>query len=331
MMGTGFCALLKKDCRMLASGRFFLMAMGFLILYTAYVNLGYVRFMQMEPYRVYLYDPAGTQEEKQPIVQEVPSLEAMNAALLADANGVGLDAGTGAVRVVLYAGAEHIDQHRADYALSLLRPPAGRTPEVLGTNTPEQKARKEITCELLFFELAAVGFLGIAAVLFKEKGMGVIRVHAILPLQKELFLLSKLAVFLLCDLAFAVLLTLLNIGPADGAAVLPAVLLQTAFLSLVMALVGLLCALLLKSFRQFTLAYLAIAVFAATPVFLSANTSIKFDWIGYHPFYHVYIGLKNAYFGEAVSSAYYAGAAGVIVLLFLAVRHAFRQEIGKEG
>ena len=330
-MGKGFCALFKKDCRMLVSGKFFLMTIGFLILYTAYVNLGYIRFMQMPPYNVYLYDPDGTQTEKSPLVQTVSSMEDMDAILLSDANGVGLDASAGEVRVVLYKGAEHVDRHRADYALSLLRPSASRTPEVLGTNTPEQKARKEITCELLFFELAAVGFLGIAAVLFKEKGMGVIRVHAILPVRKDLFLLSKLAVFLLSDLAFAVLLTLLNVGLNDGAAVLPAVLLQTAILSLMMALVGLLCALLLKDFRQFTLAYLVIAIFAATPVFLSANTSIKFDWIGYHPFYHVYMGLKNAYFGTDISLAYYVGAVGIIVLLFLVVRLAFHREIGKEG
>ena len=330
-MGKGFCALFKKDCRMLVSGKFFLMAIGFLVLYTAYVNLGYIRFMQMPLYNVYLYDPAGTQTEKSPLVQTVSSLKAMDTALLSDANGVGLDASAGEVRVVLYKGAEHVDRHRADYALSLLEPSASPAPEVLGTNTPEQKARKEITCELLFFELAAVGFLGIAAVLFKEKGMGVIRVHAILPVRKDLFLLSKLAVFLLSDLAFAVLLTLLNVGLNNGAAVLPAVLLQTAILSLMMALVGLLCALLLKDFRQFTLAYLVIAIFAATPVFLSANTSIKFDWIGYHPFYHVYMGLKNAYFGTDISPAYYAGAAGVIALLFLVVRLAFHREIGKEG
>lgn len=329
-MGKGFCALFKKDCRMLVSGKFFLMAIGFLALYTAYVNLGYIRFMQMPPYNVYLYDPAGTQTEKSSLVQAVPSMEAMDAALLSDANGVGLDASAGEVRVVLYKGAEHVDRHRADYALSLLRPSDSHAPVVLGTNTPEQKARKEIICELLFFELAAVGFLGIAAVLFKEKGMGVIRVHAILPVRKDLFLLSKLAVFLLSDLAFAVLLTLLNVGLNDGAAVLPAVLLQTAILSLMMALVGLLCALLLKGFRQFTLAYLVIAIFAATPVFLSANTSIKFDWISYHPFYHAYMGLKNAYFGTDISPAYYAGAAGMIVLLFLVVRLAFHREIGKE-
>ncbi len=95
-----------------------------------------------------------------------------------------------------------------------------------------------------------------------------------------------------------------------------------------MALVGLLCALLLKDFRQFTLAYLVIAIFAATPVFLSANTSVKFDWINYHPFYHVYMGLKNAYFGTAISPVYYAGTVATIVLLFLAVRLAFHREIG---
>ena len=330
-MGKGFCALFKKDCRMLVSGKFFLMTIGFLVLYTAYVNLGYIRFMQMPPYNVYLYVPAGTQTEKSPLVQIVSSMEDMDTALLSDANGVGLDASAEEVQVVLYKGAEHVDRHRADYALSLLRPSVSPAPEVLGTNTPEQKARKEITCELLFFELAAVGFLGIAAVLFKEKGMGVIRVHAILPVQKDFFLLSKLAVFLLSDLAFAMLLTLLNVGLADGVAVLPTILLQTAILSLMMALVGLLCALLLKDFRQFTLAYLVIAIFAATPVFLSANTSIKFDWIGYHPFYHVYMGLKNAYFGTDISLAYYVGAVGIIVLLFLVVRLAFHREIGKEG
>ncbi len=330
-MGKGFCALFKKDCRMLASGKFFLMAIGFLVLYTVYVNLGYIRFMQMEPYNVYLYDPAETQVLKSSLVQAVPSMEAMDAALLSDANGVGLDASAGDVRVVIYKGAERIDNHRADYALSLLEASASRAPEVLGTNTPEQKARKEITCELLFFELAAVGFLGIAAVLFREKGMGVIRVHAILPLRKDLFLLSKLAVFLLSDLVFAALLTLLNVGFSDGAVLLPAVLLQTAILSLMMALVGLLCALLLKDFRQFTLAYLVIAIFAATPVFLSANTSVKFEWIHYHPFYHVYMGLKNAYFGTSISPVYYAGAVGTIVLLLQAVRLAFYWEIGKEG
>lgn len=323
--------IFKKDIRMLVSGKFFLMSLGFLVLYTLYVNFGYVKFMNARLYNVYLYDPDKTQTTVSASLQRVSSKETLDAILLDDTNGVGIDAGTGTPQLIFYETTENADRHRADYALSLLQPSGHYSAKIIGTNTPEQKARKEITCELLFFELAAVGFLGIAAVLFKEKGMGVIRVHAILPLQKDLFLLSKLAVFLLSDLVFAVLLTLLNMGFADGAAVLPAVLIQTAILSLMMALVGLFCALLLKDFRQFTLAYLVIAIFAATPVFLSANTSVKFDWIHYHPFYHVYMGLKNAYFGTAISPVYSAGAVGTIMLLFLAVRLAFHREIGKEG
>ncbi len=327
----GFCSLIKKDIRLLISGKFFLMSLGFLIIYTLYVNLGYVRLMDVGMYQVYLYDPQGTQKTVSPLVYTVSTKEEFDAVLLNDTHSVGIDAAAGIPEIVFYKGAEGMDRHRADYALSLMHPSEKSDAKIVGYNAPEQKARKEITCELLFFEIAAVGFLGIASVLFKEKGMGVIRVHAILPLRKDLFLLSKLTVFLLSDLVFAVLLTLLNTGLVDGTAVLPAVLLQTAILSLMMALVGLLCALLLKDFRQFTLAYLVIAIFAATPVFLSANTSVKFDWINYHPFYHVYMGLKNAYFGTAISPVYYVSAIGTIVLLFLAVRLAFHREIGKEG
>ena len=111
---------------MLAWGKFFLMAIGFLVLYTAYVNLGYVRFMQMPPYNVYLYDPAGTQVEKSPLVQTVSSMEAMDAVLLSDANGVGLDASAGDVRVILYEGAEHVDLHRAAAGTGHSRPGGGQ-------------------------------------------------------------------------------------------------------------------------------------------------------------------------------------------------------------
>ena len=194
------------------------------------------------------------------------------------------------------------------------------------------KQRREITCELLFIEIVAVGFLGIASVLFKEKQMGVIRVHAIMPLKKSLFIFSKVFIFLLTDLVFATLMTLFNVGLADMRSILPAVLVQTAILSLIMALVGFGCTMLLKDFKQFSLAYLVIALFAATPVFLSANTSIKMAWIIYHPFYHVYMGLKNAFFGVPVTNPiYYICAASAIILLFGIVEFAFRKEMGKEG
>lgn len=331
-MWKSFCSLLKKDCRMLVSGKFFLMSLGFLVLYTLYVNFGYIKFMNVGLYNVYLYDPAGTQTTVSTLVQRVSSKEALDTVLLDDTDGVGIDAGAGEPQLVFYEGTENADRHRGDYALSLLQPSGNYSAKVIGSNTPEQKARKEITCELLFFEIAAVGFLGIAAILFKEKGMGVIRVHAILPLQKKLFILSKLIIFLLSDLAFAILLTALNVGLLDMTSILPGVLLQTTLLSLMMALIGLMCALLLKDFRQFTLAYLLIAIFAATPVFLSANTAVKLDWIYFHPFYYIYMGLKNAYFGTSSNSqVYYVGCLTAIVVLFAGVQRVFCREMGKKG
>lgn len=328
-MWKSLYSLFKKDCRMMVSGKFFLVALGSLILYTLFINFGYLNFMHAEIYNVYLYDPAGTQAEVSSLVCSVASLEELDAALENDTNGVGIDASSGSPSVILYTGAEKADQHRKDYALSLLHPDKGHLAEIVGSNTPEMKQRREITCELLFIEIVAVGFLGIASVLFKEKQMGVIRVHAIIPLKKSLFIFSKVFIFLLTDLTFAALMTLFNVGLAS---ILPAVLVQTAILSLIMALVGFGCTMLLKDFKQFSLAYLVIALFAATPVFLAANTSIKMAWIIYHPFYHVYMGLKNAFFGVPITNPiYYICAACAIILLFGIVEFAFRKEMGKEG
>ena len=168
--------------------------------------------------------------------------------------------------------------------------------------------------------------------MFKEKQMGVIRIHAVLPLEKSLFLISKIMVFLLSDLLFAILMLALNVGVHDTVSILPAVLLQTGILSVIMALTGFGCAMLLSDFRQFSLAYLVIAVFALTPVFLSANTSVKMAWINWHPFYRVYMGLKNAFFGTAAAEpAYYICCVCGIAVLFLTVQFAFRKEAGKEG
>lgn len=328
----GFGSLIKKDIRLLVSGKFFLMSIGFLIVYTLYVNLGYVRLMDVGMYHVYLYDPQGTQETISPSVYTVPTKEEFDAVLLSDTNSVGIDVAAGTPEIVFYKGAKGMDRHRADYALSLMRPSERSDAEVVGYHTPEQKARKEITCELLFFEIVAVGFLGIASVLFKEKGMGVIRIHAVLPVPGNLFLLSKLTVFLLSDLVFTVLLTVLNVGWSDMMMILPAVLLQTAILSVIMALTGLICSLLLKDFRQFTLMYLLITIFAATPVFMAANTPVKPEWIRYHPFYYIYMELKNAYFGMTSNHPlYYVSCIAAVAVLFAGAWNAFRREVRKEG
>lgn len=193
-MWKHFCSLFKKDCQMMISGKFFLLALGSLLLYTLFINFGYVKFMKAELYHVYLYDPQGTQRQVSGMVFPVTSLEELDKSLATDTTGVGIDASSGTPNIILYYGSEKVDRHRADYARSLLHPDNGYTAKIVGTNTPELKQRKEISCELLFIEIVAVGFLGIASVLFKEKQMGVIRVHAVLPLKRSLFILSKIAV-----------------------------------------------------------------------------------------------------------------------------------------
>ena len=331
-MWGNFCSLFKKDCQMMSDGKFFLVAFGSLITYTLFINFGYINFMKAEIYNVYLFDPHGTQQGISERIYPVTSLEELNTALSKDTNGIGIDASSGKPDIVFYFGSEKADNHRADYALSLLHPYNPYTAQTVGANTPELKQRKEMSCELLFIEIIAVGFLGIASVLFKEKQMGVIRVHAVLPFKRSLFIVSKIMVFLLSDLIFAALMTVLNIGFHDAGGILPDVLVQTAILSLVMALTGFGCTMLLKDFRQFSLAYLVIAIFAAAPVFLSANTSVKMAWIDWHPFYQFYIGLKNAYFGMPVTNpGYYLCSACGIVILFLIVQTAFHKEMGKEG
>ncbi len=331
-MKKSFWSLCRKDCRMMASGKFFFVALGSFVLYTLFIRFGYLQFMDMEIYNVYLYDPAGTQTEVSSLVHPVASLKEMDALLVEDANGVGIDAGDGRPRVVLYTGSAKLDCHRADYALSLLHPGREYVPEIVGSDNLEMKNRKDITCELLFIEIVAVGFLGIASVLFKEKQMGVIRVHAILPVRKSLFIGSKVLLFLVTDLVFASLMTLCNVGLAEAGDILSAVLIQTAILSLIMALTGFICAMLLRDFKQFSLAYLVIALFVATPVFLSANTSVKMAWIHFHPFYHVYRSLKNAFFDRGVTSpVYYICVVWVIILLYGIAWTALAREMRKEG
>ncbi len=328
-------SLLKKDCRMMASGKFFLVALGSLLLYTLFIHFGYLNFMgdNANIYPVYLYDPEGTYTQASTLVHSVASRKELDAVLAGDAgSGVGIYVKDGKPNVVLYAGTEKVDRHRADYALSLLHSGREYKPETVGDHTPEMKQRREITCELLFIEIVAVGFLGIASVLFKEKQMGVIWLHAIMPFPKSLFVFSKVFLFLLTDLVFAALMTLFNVGRSEAGGILPAVLIQTGILSLIMALTGFCCTMLLKDFKQFSLAYLVIALFTATPVFLSANTAIKMDWIYCHPFYYVYMGLKNAFFGTPVTMpGYYICVVCVIILLFGITTTAFRKEMGKEG
>lgn len=342
-MYSKFFTLIKKDFWMMIYGKFFVLTLASLILYSCYINFGYVRFMDEDSYHnsVYLYNPENTSMDVSPLIHQVFSIDELKSKLGEDTNAVGIDMSNGKPKVILHEGIKGVDNYRADYALSLLISEKDKNTKSLDNNgiiqisdkdTSEIKLRKEMTCEILFFEIVAIGFLGIASLLFKEKQMGVMRITGILPVKRSLFILSKVFAFLICDLCFTVILVVLNIEISEGIKIIPQILVQVSILSIIMSLIGFGCSMLLRDFKQFSLAYLLVAVFITTPVFLSANTSFEISWIKYHPFYHVYSQLKNAFFTNFTNELiYFIVCSLTIIALFLIVKNIFNKELVREG
>lgn len=330
-MWRGFSYLLKKDFRLMVSGRFFLLTLGSLILYSCYINFIYVKIDQ-DIYPVYLYDPLDRLEYQSEYLTASESREALEASC-ADGYSVGIDLSSDTCEIyMLSSGIETMDHYREAWAKAVLTGETGGQAEIIGENTKEMKNRREITAEFLFFELSAVGFLGLASMLFKEKQMGVIRVHGILPVSRAAFIVSKLALLLVSDLAFTAILTLANLGFPAGLSVLPGVFVQAGILSLLMALTGFFCAVRLAGFRQFSLFYLVLAIFITTPVFLAEQTGAAWQWIYYHPMFHMFHAMKSAYFGEtAYHLPYYLICLGTLLLLFLLSCRTLSREMAKEG
>ncbi|MCC0680865.1 ABC transporter permease [Clostridioides sp. ES-S-0005-03] len=342
-MYSKFFTLIKKDFWMIIYGKFFILAFSSLILYSCYINFGYIKFMEEDSYHnsVYMYKAKSVSVNESSLIYPVSSIDDLKSKLSKDTNAVGIDASENRPKVILHESLEKVDNYRADYALYLLLSEKDNDTKILGKDeviqikdkdTSEMKLRKEMTCEILFFEIVAIGFLGIASLLFKEKQMGVMYITGILPVKRSLFILSKVSIFLICDLCFTVLLLIINIGFFEGIKILPQILVQTGILSIIMSLIGFGCSMLLKDFKQFSLAYLLVAVFITTPVFLSSNTSFEISWIKYHPFYHVYNELKNAFFISFSSEiSYFIACSLTIIVLFLLVKYGFDKELIREG
>ncbi|MGL9727956.1 ABC transporter permease [Enterococcus sp. DIV0756] len=330
-MRTIFFSLLKKDLRMIISSKFLLLTLGSLVLYCCYIQLVYVNVDQKaDP--IFLYDPKNTLLEVSSDTNKVDSLDELEKQAMAQ-SGIGIDLTQEKPRLVFQtSGSKKGDQLKINYALAMLSPTKSSEVRVIGQYNSRMKKLREITSEFLFFELVAVGFLGVASTLFKEKQMGVIRVHGVMPMSRSLFIVSKLGLFLFIDLLFACLLTFLNLGLSPGISLLPAVLLQTGILSLIMALIGFICAIYLSDFKQFSLVYLVLAVFITTPVFLAGQTSIELQWINFHPLYHLFLAFKQAYFQNPTTGfVYYFSCIVTIFLLFFLARKVLSLEMLKEG
>ena len=324
-------AFLWKDIRLMASGHFFLLALVSLLLYTCYIQLVYVKTDQAI-FPVYLYNPEGTAVTASPEIEAVSSREELEEKC-GDAYGVGILMEGGSPSLSLKSsGSRELDAVRGAYALSLLTDEKPEPAEIIGNNDKEMKQRREITCEFLYFELTAVGFLGVAALLFKEKKMGVMKLYAALPVRRPVFLISKLSACLAADLIFTIVFTVLNLGMTTSLQVLPAVLVQAGILSGIMALIGFLCALWLSDFKQFSLFYLGLAIFICTPVFLVGQTGVEWKWMEYNPAYRIFAGMKQAYFeGKAGGGLYLFSCLLAWAALFGLSLYAWNSEMKKEG
>ena len=99
-----------------------------------------------------------------------------------------------------------------------------------------------------------------------------------------------------------------------------------------MALTGFFFAIRLPDFKQFSLLYLVIAIFVTTPVFLAGQTGVSWDWIVYHPMYHLFAAMKAAYFSvSTVKTSYYVTCLGMVILLFLIAHQTLTREMSREG
>ncbi len=186
---------------------------------------------------------------------------------------------------------------------------------IIGEYTQKGRRLREMASEVLFFEIIAVGFLGIVALFFKEKEMGVFHVLGVLPAPIWKELLIKLGVFWLCDMLFTVLLIIINFSFSE-AITLWRILFPITLLSLSMTILGLIASLICKSFKQFGVIYTVLIILLSTPIFLVANTSLEIPGIKYNYLYLIYIRIKDLFFGGSlVIDSFYLFFIGSLVIL----------------
>lgn len=259
--------------------------------------------MDILPYQVYLFQ---SQNNAGLILNEnihiVSSTRELKQRISENTGGIGVELQSEQAKIFLYeTGSRELDAFKRNYAISLTKGEKnGKEPVIIGENTREEKLRKEMTYQVLFFEIVAVGFLGIASILSKEKQMGALQVLGVMPVKNWKFILSKLFTFLLTNLLFASTLVFINIGTAidlpGSIKILSNTLPIVLILASIMVLIGFFVSLFYKDFKQFGLAYPFIIIILTSPIYLAANTAIDWKWIDYYPFYHLYMKLKEGFF-----------------------------------
>lgn len=295
-------SLIKKDIKFIIQSKFYLVILGSLLLYSLYINLVYVN-SDTQYYTVYMYNNSNRQMNKEVTdYHKVNSEELLNQKLQLDKESIGIIVNeNNSEIIILDSGSNKINKEKQLYGEYLLEGSMvnkNANFRIISNNDFDLKKRIEMVSVIIFFEITTISFLGIAAIFFKEKEMGVLKVYGVLPISKVLILLSKVIIYLCIDIIFVLLMSWINIGGLYTLKISLKVCLQIIILSPILVLLGYFFSVIYKNFKEFGFVYTVVIIGMTSPVFLFTNTPYEWSGIKYFPSYHLYINLQNAFFNK---------------------------------
>lgn len=170
----------------------------------------------------------------------------------------------------------------ANLQLTLLRPPADPI--------PMNEAGVPI---FLVFEVVALGFFLVAAIIFQEKQEGVIRAFRVSPASTMMYVLAKTAVFLILGGVYALLLLALGLGlDVPFAPLLLLVLLGSSM----MTLFGIVVAVFFNNLSEWFFVGAFILIFFMLPTLSYAIPAFAPSFITWMPSYPLVFGVRELLF-----------------------------------
>lgn len=293
-----FSSLLRKDLSLIIQSKLYLVLIGSLLVYSLYINFVYVN-TDTPNYTVYVYEQTeGRLGIKRDNMIPVDDIDEFYKLLASDNDSIGIIVESDGMKIMISeTGSKKTDNLKQLYAEQLIQNDQSEIIiEKIGLEDFELKKRIEMVSVIVFFEITTISFLGIAALFFKEKNLGVLKVYGVMPASKLLFISSKILIFSLMELLFVTLINLINLGYGYSLQVYFDLILQIAILSPMMVLLGFFFSLVYKNFKQFVYAYTVIIMAMTSPVFLFVNTPLEWSGIKYFPTYYLYNSLNQVYF-----------------------------------
>lgn len=325
--------IIKNDIKVILKSKMIFVILGSLLVYSLYVSLIYSK-VDVEPYAIYVYDQNSGEVFTENNIFSVESEEELYGMLNSDKEAIGiLDIGTRTSIVLYDSGVSKVNNIKSLYAYNVLEGyPTDVNTQILKPNSLETKRRLEMISVIVFFEITAISFFTIAAIFFKEKDMGVLKIYSILPMHKVLLIVSKILVFTSIEIIFATILSIINIDFPFFSKIIGDVIKQILILSPIMVLLGYMFSLIYKNFKQFVFAYTIIVILFTSPVFLFVSSPLNWWGIKLFPTYYLFNNLYNAFFNILSFNPYYYICWGIIgVILFIITIKLMNREMIREG